>query len=396
MLQILEVDNFKTLNQFRMEFSPLTVVVGNNASGKSTVLQVLDLMCSSVQEDYGSILTRRGWNIPDLKSKCREKPSSKLQISAEFSLNTEGEIRQLRWELTLQYAVQKNILTLYSERVIDKESGFLYLEYTDKGVSIASVHGGNIRFPRLSSDASVMKVAVDGERGQKEYPELVALKKYLSGMRSFELLSPDQMRSSSRGKSTNLSVSGKNFPSFLKSLSDLQKDRFLEKLHQLSGNRVEDVTTETKGKPGWTYVNVTEKYRDIQYTVSSRHLSDGMLRLLAFIGLSESEDGTLLLLDEIENGINSNYAESLMRIFYAMSKEGRQLLTTTHSVVFLDYVEKEDIVYLYRDEKTGRTRAIKIFELPELQEKLEYMYPGEIIYNTSNQKLIELCLSSMQ
>lgn len=396
MLQALEVDNFKTLNQFRIEFSPLTVVVGNNASGKSTILQVLDLMCSSVLEDFGSILMRRGWNIPDLKSKCREKPSSKLQVSAEFILTVEEKVRRLRWELALQYMVQKNTMNLYSERVIDQENGFVYLEYTDKGVSIAGAHGENIRFPRLSSDSSVMKVTVDEERGQKEYPELVILKRYLTGMRSFELLSPDQMRSSSRGKSMNLSVSGKNFPSFLKSLSDSKKGRFLEKLRQLSGNRIEDVTTETKGKPGWTYVNVTEKYRDIRYTVSSRHLSDGMLRLLAFLGLSESEDGTLLLLDEIENGVNSSYAESLMRIFYEMSKGGRQLLTTTHSVVFLDYVKKEDIVYLYRDEKTGSTKTAKIFELPELQEKLEYMYPGEIIYNTTNQKLIELCLSSTQ
>lgn len=396
MLCRLEVDNFKTLNQFRMELSPLTVVVGNNASGKSTILQVLDLMCSSVQEDFSSILTRRGWNVPDLRSKCRNKLSSRLVISADFHLVIRGEVRKLRWELILQYAVQKNTLSLYSEKVSDPERRQVYLEYTDKGVCVFLAHQEAVRYPRLSSDASVLKVAVDEKRDEKEYPELAALKKYLLGMRSFELLSPEQMRSSSRGKSVNLSVSGKNLPSFLKGLSDLQKDRFLKKLHRLLGGRIRDVATETKGKPGWTYVNVTETYKDLQYTVSSRHLSDGMLRLLAMIGLSESKDGTLLLLDEVENGINSGYAEDLMHIFYEMSREGRQLLTTTHSVVFLDYVEKEDIVYLYRDEETGGTTAVKIFELPELREKLEYMYPGEIVYNTSNQRLIELCLSGEQ
>ncbi|MDE7320320.1 MAG: ATP-binding protein [Lachnospiraceae bacterium] len=396
MLCRLEIDNFKTLNQFQMELSPLTVVVGNNASGKSTILQVLDLLCSSVQEDFSSILVRRGWNVSDLRSKCRNRPSSRLVISADFYLAVEGEQRRLRWELVLQYAVQKNILSLYSEKVSDLERDQVYLEYTDKGVCMFQAHQETVRFPRLSSDASVLKVAVDDKRDQMEYPELAFLKRYLLGIRSFELLSPDQMRSSSRGKSANLSVSGKNLPSFLKNLSDAQKVLFLEKLHRLLGGRIEDVTTETKGKPGWTYVNVTEKYNNLRYTISSRHLSDGMLRLLAFIGLSESEDGTLLLLDEIENGINSSYAEELMHIFYEMSKNGRQLLTTTHNVVFLDYVEKEDIIYLYRDEKTGETIAAKIFELPELQEKLEYMYPGEIIYNTSNQKLIELCLTSRQ
>lgn len=94
MLCRLEIDNFKTLNQFQMEFSPLTVVVGNNASGKSTVLQVLDLLCSSVQEDFSSILARRGWNVSDLRSKCRNKLSSRLVISADFELMVEGERRE--------------------------------------------------------------------------------------------------------------------------------------------------------------------------------------------------------------------------------------------------------------------------------------------------------------
>ncbi len=65
---------------------------------------------------------------------------------------------------------------------------------------------------------------------------------------------------------------------------------FLEKLHRLLNERVEDVTTETKGKPGWTYVNVKENYEKARYQISSRHLNDGMLRLLALLGLSESSE----------------------------------------------------------------------------------------------------------
>ena len=58
MLNKLEVDNFKSLNQFQMKLSPFTVIVGNNASGKSTILQVLDLLFSCVKEDFASILQR--------------------------------------------------------------------------------------------------------------------------------------------------------------------------------------------------------------------------------------------------------------------------------------------------------------------------------------------------
>lgn len=118
-----------------------------------------------------------------------------------------------------------------------------------------------------------------------------------------------------------------------------------------------------------------------------------MLRLLAFIGLSQSEDGNIMLLDEIENGINNGYAKSLIDIFYTVCKAGRQLIFTTHSVAFLDFVKTEDITYLYRNPSDGRTVAKQLFDIPELQEKLEYMYPGEIFYNISNQEIVDLCMN---
>jgi hypothetical protein len=44
---------------------------------------------------------------------------------------------------------------------------------------------------------------------------------------------------------------------------------------------------------------------------------------VAFIGLSESSDGDLMLLDEVENGINSGYAQDIIDVFYSMSKSMR-------------------------------------------------------------------------
>ncbi len=396
MLCRLELDNFKTFNGFHIEINPLTIIVGNNASGKSTLLQVLDFMFTSVQEDFSGILNRRGWNAADLRSKCREKVSSRMVLAAEFHLKQKEKDYFLRWEMVLQYAVQKNMLTLLHEVVTDKESGRVYIEYQDAGVFLYKKDQEQIRFPRISGTSSVLKVLVDIGYEEKDYPELVALKRFLLGIRSFELLTPEQMRASSRGKSKSLSAYGRNLPSFLKSMTEEQRRRFLEKLHELLEERIENVTAETRGKPGWTYVNITEKYQNQRYTVSSRHLSDGTLRLLAFLGVSEGDDGSLFLWDEIENGINSSYAEKLMDIFYEMCIAGRQFMATTHSVVFLDFVKKEDIVYFYREESQGNTKAVRIFELPELEEKLEYMYPGEIIYNLDNQEIINICLKHLK
>ena len=87
-------------------------------------------------------------------------------------------------------------------------------------------------------------------------------------MRAFELLTPEQMTARSRGISKSLSANGKNLPSFLKNMSERQRKGFLQKLHDLLDERIEDVTSETQGKLGWTYVNITEKYDNWQYTIS--------------------------------------------------------------------------------------------------------------------------------
>lgn len=396
MIKKLEIDNFKTLNHFELELSPMTVVVGNNASGKSTILQILSLLCSSVEEDFDAILSRRNWDVSDLRSKCKPRLESRLSAAMELSLDMEGQIRNLRWEIVLQYIVQKNTMVLHYESVRDMDTEKLLLEYTDKQTVLYGIGIEKTVYPSLSVRSSVLKVVIDEEKEKSNHPELSALKGFLTGMQSFELLSPDQMRMSSRGRERSLSTSGRNLPTFIKNMTAQQQAGFFDKLQRLLGKQISAVSTETKGKPGWTYVNVEEQYRNIRYQVSSRHLSDGMLRLLAFVGISESDEGRLIMLDEIENGINSSYAEDLIGIFDMMSKEGIQLILTTHSVVFLDFVNKDDIVFLYRDTENGSTVARRIFELPELVEKLEYMYPGEIIYNLDNQQLIEYCMQKMR
>ena len=84
-----------------------------------------------------------------------------------------------------------------------------------------------------------------------------------------------------------------------------------------------------------------------------------------------------MLLDEIENGVNTNYAEKLLRILEQMYEEKEhQLILTTHSTVFMDYIAAEKIIFLYRDDDDGYTKAVRLFENDLIKKELEYMYPG--------------------
>ena len=122
MLKRLEIDNFKTLNRFAMDFSPMTVIVGNNASGKSTILQVLSMLSSCVQEDFPAFFDRRGWNVSELRSKCKGRLEKVLRVAAEVEITADGRSCLLRWEMQLQYDLQRNSFLLMSERVQNMES----------------------------------------------------------------------------------------------------------------------------------------------------------------------------------------------------------------------------------------------------------------------------------
>ena len=47
----------------------MSVIIGNNATGKSSVLQAIDFLCGSVKEDFGIMLERRNWTADNIKSK---------------------------------------------------------------------------------------------------------------------------------------------------------------------------------------------------------------------------------------------------------------------------------------------------------------------------------------
>ena len=97
-----------------------------------------------------------------------------------------------------------------------------------------------------------------------------------------------------------------------------------------------------------------------------------------------------MLLDEIENGINMDYAERIINILKENCQEKKnQMIVTTHSPVFLDYVEKDNIRYMYRELETGVCRCSSLADNIELNARMEYLYPGELLMNMSNQEIID-------
>ena len=390
MIKTFNVDNFKSLNNLSINLQPMTVIVGNNATGKSSILQAIDFVCGCVNDDFSVLLERRGWTVDNIRSKFIRSGTARISFGVEVVLE-EPVNTTLKWGMVLQPNVAKNQLHLVSEEIVDLDTKETLVQY--KASAGGWIKGDKEELsimPNFVITSSCLKVIQHLHGVESRLNRLVD---FFDNSESFEMLAPDNMRLSSRGVVKNIGETGKNLPSFIRQMSAEQKNNFMSKLKRILGDRISDVSASVKGKPGWTLINVKEHYDTGDVEFSSKEISDGILRVLAFIAISEIEPANaIFLLDEVENGINSDYAEAMIDVLSEIYEESRhQLVLTTHSTVFLDYVKPEQIVLLYRDQN-GSTRADNLFDSKEIRDKLEYMYPGEILLNMSQKEIADIFL----
>jgi predicted ATPase len=390
MIKTFNVDNFKSLNNLSINLQPMTVIVGNNATGKSSILQAIDFVCGCVNDDFSVLLERRGWTVDNIRSKFIRSGTARISFGVEVVLE-EPVNTTLKWGMVLQPNVAKNQLHLVSEEIVDLDTKETLVQY--KASAGGWIKGDKEELsimPNFVITSSCLKVIQHLHGVDSRLNRLVD---FFDNSESFEMLAPDNMRLSRRGVVKNIGETGKNLPSFIRQMSAEQKNNFMSKLKRIMGARISDVSASVKGKPGWTLINVKEHYDTGDVEFSSKEISDGILRVLAFIAISEIEPANaIFLLDEVENGINSDYAEAMIDVLSEIYEESRhQLVLTTHSTVFLDYVKPEQIVLLYRDQN-GSTRADNLFDSKEIRDKLEYMYPGEILLNMSQKEIADIFL----
>ena len=390
MIKTFNVDNFKSLNNLSINLQPMTVIVGNNATGKSSILQAIDFVCGCVNDDFSVLLERRGWTVDNIRSKFIRSGTARISFGVEVVLE-EPVNTTLKWGMVLQPNVAKNQLHLVSEEIVDLDTKETLVQYkASAGGWIKGDKGELSIMPNFVITSSCLKVIQHLHGVDSRLNRLVD---FFDNSESFEMLAPDNMRLSSRDIVKNIGETGKNLPSFIRQMSAEQKNNFMSKLKRIMGARISDVSASVKGKPGWTLINVKEHYDTGDVEFSSKEISDGILRVLAFSAISEIEPANaIFLLDEVENGINSDYAEAMIDVLSEIYEESRhQLVLTTHSTVFLDYVKPEQIVLLYRDQN-GSTRADNLFDSKEIRDKLEYMYPGEILLNMSQKEIADIFL----
>lgn len=382
MIRSLYIDNFKALNDFTIELKPLTVLIGTNGSGKTTILQALDLMANFTKMDMDTYLEKRNWKPSELKSKTNKKLHMTFRVIFKMGAD------DIEWTFVLNPVKTKEKINVVSEEIINKTKQKVLLSVDSQGISRFNFQEDTTeKFPPLNMTSSFLK-NIDAQKDKGKFPELAALIEFMSASDSFEQLSTEKMRKSSRGEADTIGMGGEKLAAFIHGLQPEQKRNLSRRLHKYLPS-IDEVDTEVKGRPGWIEIKVVEKFpaEEKSVTISPAHISDGTLRMLAISALQETTKATgMVLLDEIENGINPHIADKM--VYDLLEHRGQQqIIVTTHSSVMLDYFPPESIIFIWRN-GDGVVHNQALFLNPALYARLEYMYPGEVWINMDEKDII--------
>ncbi|MBV6690522.1 AAA family ATPase [Serratia quinivorans] len=377
MIRTITIRNFKSLVDVSISLEKFNCFVGMNGAGKSTLLQAIDFMAQQMRGNLYTWLQDRGWESSDLYSRTSNSKASSHPLFLEviYQLND----RTLTW----QGYFNRNFMRMTRESIhID---GRMFLEVQDGKYRTLDRPYESIPFEYSGSILSVLKETI--------FPAaIIPFRDALRNIKSLELLSPHLLRKRSRSdfEPSGVGIGGEKLSGYLDTLTSSSKNNLLVILQKFYPQIEHFRISTTKG--GWKRLIVEERFLDENGALTfcktdASQLNDGLLRILAVLAQVESQKGSLLLLDEIENGINPQIIEQLVD---TLVEAKSQVIVTTHSPMILNYladdIARKGVQYVYKSPQ-AQTRVRRFFDIQRIDEKLAVMGPGEAFIDTDLQQL---------
>jgi predicted ATPase len=385
MISLIEVLNYRCLRYVRQELGPFHVLVGPNASGKTTFLDVLGFLHDLVTKGEDRAVELRSSNFYDLvwrqeghgfevaveapvpQTLCDslenrgyttvryevavelDKTANRLEIAAEQAL--------LKAESTSQPTVQR----VPRETLIEKD-----VVASDGSLSphclFAKHRGPEGRYNKvLRTSGAVAQMTVSLPKGSllgglPDWDLLHPVSRWLrallsEGIDSIEL-DPLSLRTPSpRGQGTRIGPHGSNLPWVLAQLKRTSPERLHAWLEHVQTALPEIVGVTTIERPEDRHRYLCLEYQD-GLKVPSWTASDGTLRLLALTLPAFLDDFRgVYLIEEPENGVHPLAVETMHQ---ALSwAKMAQVLLATHSPVMLAVSRADDVLCFTQDEEKG-------------------------------------------
>ena len=182
-------------------------------------------------------------------------------------------------------------------------------------------------------------------------------------------------RKDSAKKNLILEKTGRNLAQVLLSLHNERPKTFdkIENMLEQAIPQIDELLTPLT-EAGETYVAIRERGFDSPFNYFQ--VSDGTLKLLAYITAIASEEANVVCFEEPENFIHPRLFELLVAI---LKKSDKQIILSTHSPYLVDWVEPGDVIIVEKTDKGTVTKRIE--KADKLKGHLEEIGLGELLYS---------------
>lgn len=390
MIQQLRFDGYRLLDGFVADLDRLTVVIGANASGKSTLLDALSVVAQGVDWSLNDVIASKNgmWSLCSIARECDEigwqirfsKPMdhmlfSKMPIGSDLPCVYEARIGrdqqgqvEPRYEC-LRYATPRQG---YSEpfkmlevdyqraKVFDPKTG--KLTPFDQPEPKAISDSGESLSKALNSPVRKAALVLSQMRFENQFPIPTWVRAFFSTFcfyPGFDVSrsSPIRSKPAEFRAHTTLLTSGENLGTVLHEIQTRHDHRgAASELHDFfvaAYPHVERITAETAfgGEPR---VLVRVRESGLHRGTELWELSDGMLRfLLLCTALLNPVAPPFIALDEPEAGLHPRLLPIVASMIRAAA-EKTQVLVTTHSPQLLNSLKLSEIAVMTRENSTAK------------------------------------------
>ena len=376
MLRKVRIRGFKAIEDSEdIELGPLNVFVGRNGSGKSSVLEFLELVSNTLESDLlqATVPFRRG---RDVLHSWHPKRKNRASLRLDFDPGDVSAGDLLAYELGIQADEEGDRLGISYESLISFFGGEkTEIIRTGDGIRAYRVP---IALPEAKPESGRHSTR-RGKNAKLEHQWLklpdptalglavldntlskggATLKSFLE--RSvFLRLSPTAVadfapRWRRQGKKP-IDPLGQQTAELLASLSDDAREVLVDKLKYVTEGFSGLTSHRPAGPADQRYFHLTEGGRGREIEVPAWVLSEGTRRLTALLAVTLLEPTPpLIAIEEVENGFDPWTLQFLLTELASRAEQGVQILLTTHSPFLMNLLPRQVFHFVSRERGSPR------------------------------------------
>lgn len=336
----LRIGNIRAIAELDLAVDPVTVLIGENGSGKSTIVEALELLRKSAESSFFQQFYTIHRGMPGLLR--RGESTLRLGVVVEDDAGVEP---RLEYEFVLRDRGDGAVV--HSEKLVEGTEALL--ERDGGHISIAAMPGAT-RFPGEALRGHQLLIAAFGA-----VPPLPAMSRILEVLRGIEVHLPFdtmagwaarsyQYPSGIRGSVTlqpadRLALLGVNLAnawSTIKNADSGSWEHAMALVRLGLGEAIDAVNV--VADPSGGSIGLSIKRTDFAEPIPAASLSDGQLSWLAFVALAQLHEArSVLVIDEPEQHLHPALLGRAVELLKAM--RAGPVVLSTHSDRVLELVD---------------------------------------------------------